>query len=255
MASIHRVVVGGQWRPVGPLGNHRVVGGVVWLGVDSVAELWYTWRQQAVEVCVMRSSRTRKKLCGRVLLLPGFEWSPAGRGWCVAVPMAAVCVSAPVAAPAVSASRAGSRLFLESPEFRQAVAVGCPVRFLLGVFRWPVRSALVLCLCRVFLSGGGRLGVVSVAVRRRFLRACMSSLGYSVSGRASVAVCRSWLASRALKPDLVSRFHGVASVSGVEAGLSALAGGLEWLCSRGGGCPGAVRSALGLLGWLVAQSL
>lgn len=199
----------------------------------------------------MRSSRTRKKQTARVLLLPGFEWCPAGAGWCVAVAGPSLLVEE----KAVDVSVAGSRLFLEEPEFLAALGRGCPVRFLLKVYNWPVRSAVVLCLCRVFLGGGGAVLRVPAVVRKEFVRACMTVLGYSVSGRAPAGVCLEWLSKKAIKPKEVPVFHGVASVSGVTAGLRMLSRGLFWLARRDQKCPGAVRSAVALLGALVAATL
>ena len=158
--------------------------------------------------------------------------------------------------PAPSASSAGSRLFLFSPAFVSACSRGCPLRFLLSVFRWPVRSAVVLALCRVFLSAPSDLARVPASVRASFLRASLSALGFSVSGRCPVPRASSWLSSRALSPASVPSFSGVASVGGLSSALSSLSRCLRWLCGRSSrGCPPAVAPALALLASLVASSL
>ena len=214
---------------------------------------------------MLRSALVRRSVSARVLLLPGFSFAPArsasGRvlsGFFVPFPSPFVLAAVrPVVGlpPVPAASIAGSRLFLSSPAFVSALSAGCPVRFLLSVFRWPVRSAVVLCLCRVFLSRSSALLLVPRSVRVSFLRACLSSLGYSVSGRAPVSVTSSWLSRRALSPSAVPSFCGVASVGGLSAGLSALSRCLRWLGCRGSSCPPAVAPALALLAFLVASSL
>lgn len=157
-----------------------------------------------------------------------------------------------------SASFAGSRLFLSSSAFGAACLRGCPLCFLLSVFRWPVRSAVVLALCRVFLSAPVALSRLPRSVRARFLRVALASLGFSVAGRCVPSRAVSWLLPRSLAPASVPVFSGVASVGGLSAGLSALSRCLAWLSARapsGRGCPPAVAPALALLAALVASSL
>lgn len=161
--------------------------------------------------------------------------------------------------PVVSASGAGSRLFLLSSSFRAVLAQGaCPVSFLLSVFRWPVRSALLLCLCRVFLSVPDALAVVPRSVRVSFLRSALSSLGFSVSGRVNPKRAVVWLRSRSLLSCPVPEFHGVVQSSALVSALASLSRCLRWLSARsvlGCGCPPALRPAVGLLAGLVARSL
>lgn len=214
---------------------------------------------------MLRSALVRRSSSSRVLLLPGFSFAPArsasGRvlsGFFVPFPSPFVLSAVrPVVGlpPVPSASVAGSRLFLSSPAFVSALSAGCPVRFLLSVFRWPVRSAVVLCLCRVFLSRRSALLLVPRPVRVAFVRACLSSLGYSVSGRAPIPVASSWLLRRALPSARVPSFSGVASLGGLVAGLSSLSRCLRWLVARGSSCPPAVAPALALLAALVVSSL
>lgn len=168
------------------------------------------------------------------------------------------CFAAAFPAAVASASAAGSRLFLFSPAFVAALSHGCPLRFLLSVFRWPVRSAVVLALCRVFLSSPVALSLVPRPVRVAFLRASLFAFGFSVSGRCDPSRAVAWLSRSALSPSLVPVFSGVASVAGLSAGLAALARCLFWLSCRsplGRGCPPAVAPSLALLARLVAASL
>lgn len=209
----------------------------------------------AVTACcraVARSVRVLVSVRGRVLSLSYRRpVVPAFRGGRFSVS------AAPVASPP-SASSAGSRLFLSSSTFGAACLRGCPLRFLLSVFRWPVRSAVVLALCRVFLSAPVALSRLPRSVRVRFLRVALSALGFSVAGRCTPSHAVSWLLPRSLAPASVPVFSGVASVGGLSEGLSALSRCLAWLSARaplGRGCPPAVAPALALLAALVASSL
>lgn len=161
-----------------------------------------------------------------------------------------------VSAVVPAASLAGSALFLSSSAFASALSSGCPVSFLSSVFSWPVRSAVLLCLARVFLSRRGRLAslpcgvlcLLPVAVRSSFVSAAASCLGVAPSSLALSSLSLSVGVPR------VPRFSGVVSLPAVVGVLSSLSRCLRWL-SRRGGCPRALRPVLALVAALVARSL
>lgn len=220
-------------------------------------------------LCVLRSRRSFRRLsggavsaCSRAVLAPVASRSAVTRNVARAIRRSRALRALPVVVPAPvvpPASLSGSRLFLLSTSFASVLRAGkCPLRFLLSVFRWPVRSALVLCLCRVFLSRPDALLAVSRNVRVAFLRSALASLGYSVSGACPPRLALSWLCPRRENPSSVPLFSGLASPAGLSDALSSLSRCLRWLSARtvaGKGCPPAIRSSLALLASLVASSL
>lgn len=165
------------------------------------------------------------------------------------------------------ASGSGSAAFLLSPAFRSAVASGsCPVALCLSVFSWPVRSAVLWALARVFVSPGVRALVAPggslAALGAEFVRASLASLGFSSSGRfwsSPARLSRAWdfLRLRAGRfPSAFSSLSGLCSPAAVRSALSGVARCLWWLGRRSGSCggvwcPPAVRPALASAAWWV----
>lgn len=176
----------------------------------------------------------------------------------------------------VSASFAGSRLFLGSPAFLSAVGAGsCPVSVLSSVFRWPVRSAVLLGLARVLSvapcprSGSGLPsaspvslgGVVSGPLPPAFVSAvsgCVSALwrllGFpALWGAGRVGLLRGWRLSARLSSLPASPVPPFAfspsSVSwpAVVSLLSSVSRCSWWLVRRSSAvvpCPPALRPAV-----------
>ena len=151
----------------------------------------------------------------------------------------------PVAPVLPPASGAGSALFLSSPAFLSAVASGvCPVSVCLSVFRWPVRSAVLLVLLRV-CAAPAVLRAVPRSVLVSFCSAGLASLGFrgAFLSCPPASVVR-FLGGFSVPP--LPRFSGVCRASAVSSAFSALSRCLSWLGGRG--CPPACRGALaGLL--------
>ena len=148
-------------------------------------------------------------------------------------------------APVPPLSRSGSALFLSSPDFLVPVASGaCPVRLVLSVFRWSVRSAVLLVLLRVSCSDA----VLSAVPRPLLVKFCvvgLASLGFSGSLPGDALP---FLGAFPVAP--VPSFSGRCSPVSVVAGFSSVGRCLAWLgSSRGGrrGCPSACRPALAAL--------
>lgn len=217
-----------------------VVGGRLWR-VRSVsfcvASLRVSFFRRRVGLPVGLSSSSLRFPPAPVALFRPFGWPFVG------VPFLASALG-------FSASGAGSALFLRSSPFLAAVSRGvCPVSLCLSVFRWPVRSAVLLCLLRV-CAAPAVLPSVPRAVLVSFCRAGLASLGFSGAFlRVPPAVVLRFLGAFSLPA--LPRFSGVCRPRAVSAAFSSLASSLSWLCSsRGGrrGCPPACRGALaGLL--------
>ncbi len=184
------------------------------------------------------------------VLVPGaFSSSSAPRPSRSRASFLPVPVPAPVV-PVPPASASGSALFLSSPAFSSALASGlCPVSLCLSVFRWPVRSAVLLCLLRV-CSAPAVLRSVPRSLLSSFCAVGLASLGF----RGAFLSCPPSVVLRFLGGfplPVVPRFSGVCRSSAVCSAFSALSRCLAWLGSpRGGGrgCPPACRGALaGLL--------
>lgn len=212
----------------------------------------------AVSVC--RSALLRRGLLGFALLLGspvcravvrGFGVSSSPRGFASFVrslrrpaPLALPAPSAP-SAPSVSSS--GSALFLLSPAFLSAVASGrCPVSLCLSVFRWPVRSAVLLSLLRVSCAPAV-LRALPRSLLLSFVRVGLASLGFRGVFRPSAPLpALRFLGGCPVAS--VPSFSGVCRASSVGAGFASVGRCLSWLLRSGRGCPGACRPALaGLL--------
>lgn len=155
--------------------------------------------------------------------------------------------------PPFSAPFAGSALFVSSPSFLAFVASGrCPVSLCLSVFRWPVRSAVLLVLLRV--SVPSVLALVPRSVLVSFVSAGLRSLGFPGSASSPRVVVLRFLGSFSVPP--VPSFSGRCFPSAVASAFSSLSRCLLWLCSAGrGGCPGACRGALAGLVSVVSRFL
>ena len=147
-----------------------------------------------------------------------------------------------------TAETSGSRLFLKDRRFHAVLsAKACPVTYLLGVYKWPVRSAVLLTLCRIFLSKPYALRLIPRRIREDFVKVAAKSLG---QGKSAISIFQ----RERIKFDDVPMLSGVASVEGVTSAFKSLTRCLNWLNHRNG-CPGALRGSLGLLGALVLLSL
>lgn len=166
--------------------------------------------------------------------------------------------------PSSSRSLVGSRLFLSSSLFLRPVAAGrCPVSVCLSAFGgWPVRSAVLLSLCRVLSSFRVWSALWPSPAFRRARLACLRAgwralglpalRGLAGSGGVSPAVW--WRVCRfvpVVPSGLVPSFFvvGVSSRAVVSA-LSSLARCLRWLVSRSSAlvpCPPALVPALSAL--------
>lgn len=168
-----------------------------------------------------------------------------------------------VASPVLpSASVSGSALFLSSPAFLSPVASGaCPVAVSLSVFRWPVRSAVLLSCLRALSSWRVRSAVAGGAVPRGvlsgFVRSALVALGFSCSGRFLSPRARSrlvaFLGSCGCRSVVVPAFPVVRVLpSALCSAFSSLSRCLAWLSRRASpsgrvGCPPALRPALSRL--------
>ena len=119
----------------------------------------------------------------------------------------------------------------------------------LSVFRWPVRSAVLLVLLRVSCAPAV-LRAVPRSVLVAFCRVGLASLGFS----GAFLSCPFVFVLRFLggfRVPAVPRFSGRCRPRAVSAAFSSLSSSLSWLLSPAGGgrgCPPACRGALaGLL--------
>lgn len=154
--------------------------------------------------------------------------------------------------PSVPVSGCGSALFLGSRGFLLPVVAGaCPVSVALASFsRWSLRSAVLLCLLRVFSSPRvfGRVGSGAVPrpVLLRFALLAFRALG---GGSGAVSLSRVAGLASSFPAPVVPAFPLVRAVSSgaLSRAFSSLSGCLAWLLRRGGLCPFSLRPALASL--------
>lgn len=148
----------------------------------------------------------------------------------------------------LTASDAGSMLFLRSDDFKKAVARGaCPVSLCLSVYRWPVRSAVFLCLTRV-CSSPAVLEAIDAVTLVAFCRTALKSLGF-YGAFLKLGFSQELINILGTFPAPETPiFSGVCKPRAVSVAFESLTSSLSWLSSgTRKGCPVACKGPLARL--------